>query len=104
MNYTENYRGIKLSIQALDIHLNKSFHESIRSMIDRLERFAGTINFIDVYLRTESNIKMNEKFVKVRLGIPGQDAFAEDTGGYWEATLKSVADKLEKQLRKSKGK
>lgn len=104
MNYTENYRGIKLDIQAMDLQLSKSVHESIRNMIDRLEKHAGTINFADVYLKTEANANVNDKFVKVRLGVPGPDAFAEDTGEYWETTIKSVTDKLDKQLRKTNGK
>lgn len=104
MNYTENYRGIKLDIQSMDLQLSKSVHESIRNMIDRLEKHAGTINFADVYLKTEANANVNDKFVKVRLGVPGPDAFAEDTGEYWETTIKSVTDKLDKQLRKTNGK
>jgi putative sigma-54 modulation protein len=104
MNYTENYRGIKLDIQSMDLQLSKSVHESIRNMIDRLEKYAGTINFADVYLKTEANANVNDKFVKVRLGVPGPDAFAEDTGEYWETTIKSVTEKIEKQLRKTNGK
>jgi putative sigma-54 modulation protein len=88
----------------MDLQLGKSVHESIRNMIDRLENHAGTINFADVYLKTEANANVNDKFVKVRLGVPGPDAFAEDTGEYWETTIKSVTDKLEKQLRKTNGK
>ena len=104
MNYTENYRGIKLDIQSMDLQLGKSVHESIRNMIDRLEKYAGTINFADVYLKTDVNSHVNDKFVKVRLGVPGPDAFAEDTGEYWETTIKSVTEKIEKQLRKTNGK
>jgi putative sigma-54 modulation protein len=104
MSYTENYKGIKIGIQSGDIQLSKSVHESIRNMVDRLEKHAGTINFADVYLTNEVNAKENDKFVKVRLGIPGTDAFAEDSGDYWETTIKSVTEKIEKQLRKSNGK
>jgi putative sigma-54 modulation protein len=104
MSFNENYRGIKLGIQSGDIQLNKSVHESIRNMIDRLEKHAGTINFADVYLTMEANANTNDKFVKVRLGVPGHDAFAEDTGEYWETTIKSVTEKIEKQLRKTNDK
>ncbi len=101
MNYTENYRGIKLDIQAVDINLDDSVQETIRTMVDKLERHAGTINFADVYLKKENASNGTDKFVRVRLGIPGPDAFAEDTGEHWEPTLRSVTGKLEKQLRKS---
>lgn len=104
MNFTENYRGIKLDIQSSEPGLSKSVHETIRNMIDRLERHAGNINFLDVYLKREANANKEDKYVKVRMGLPGPDAFAEETGEYWETALKGVSEKLEKQLRKANGK
>jgi putative sigma-54 modulation protein len=104
MNYTENYRGIKLDVQAIDVNLRESVQEAIRDMVDKLERFAGTINFADVYLKKENTTSGENKFVRVRLGVPGPDAFAEDRGEHWEPTLRSVAAKLEKQLRKNHAK
>lgn len=104
MNYTENYRGIKLDVQAIDINLSASVQQTIRDMMDKLERHAGTINFADVYLKKENTSSQTNKFVRVRLGVPGPDAFAEDTGEHWEPTLRSVSEKIERQLRKSNGK
>jgi putative sigma-54 modulation protein len=103
MNYTENYRGIKLDIQGVDLSLTDSVHQAIREAVDKLERFTDHINFADVYLKIENSNNGINKYVSMRLGVPGPDAFADDRGEYFEPTIKSVADKLQKQLRKSSG-
>jgi putative sigma-54 modulation protein len=104
MNYTDHYKGIKLDIQAVDISIGDSVQQTIRTMLDKLERHAGKINFADVYLKKENAINGKNKFVRVRLGIPGPDAFAEDTGEHWETTIRNVADKIERQLEKVQSK
>ncbi len=104
MSYFENYRGIKLDIQSVDISIGKSVHETIRTVVDKLERHAGKINFTDVYLKKENTANGVDKFVRIRLGIPGPDAFAEDTGEHWETTIRNVADKIERQLKKGNDK
>jgi len=100
MNYTDHYKGIKLDIQAVDIIIGDSVQQAIRTILDKLERYTGEINFADVYLKKENASNGKNKFVRIRLGIPGPDAFAEDTGEHWETTLRSVADKIERQLVK----
>lgn len=104
MNYTENYRGIKLDVQGVDLTLKDSVQQTIREVVDKLERFTDHINFADVYLKIENSNNGLNKYVSMRLGVPGPDAFADDRGEHFEPTLRSVADKLEKQLRKNNGK
>lgn len=103
MNYTENYRGIKLDVQAVDLNLNESVQQTIRDVVDKLEKFTDHINFADVYLKIENANNGVNKYVSMRLGVPGPDAFADDRGEHFEPTLRSVASKLEKQLRKTNG-
>jgi putative sigma-54 modulation protein len=103
MNYTENYRGIKLDVQGVDLTLKDSVQETIREVVDKLEKFTDHINFADVYLKIENSNNGMNKYVSMRLGVPGPDAFADDRGEHFEPTLRSVASKLEKQLRKNSG-
>jgi putative sigma-54 modulation protein len=42
----------------------------------------------------------NKGPVSVRFGIPGNDAFASDSGDNFMALLKSVEEKLRRQLEK----
>ena len=102
MNYTENFEGIKLDIQAADIAITDDLQQSIRNMIGRLKRHISEVNFVDVYFTDKSEKSMDPKTVGVRFGIPGNDAFASDSGDNWMTLLKSVEEKLRRQLKKIK--
>ena len=100
MNYTENFEGIKLDVQAVDITIGDTVQQEIRDMLMRLRRHISEINWVDVYLEEKTGKSTDPKSVSVRLGIPGQDAFASDSGDNFMALLKSVEEKLRRQLEK----
>ena len=102
MNYTEKFEGIKLDIQAADIAITDDLQQSIRNMIGRLKRHISEVNFVDVYFTDKSEKSTDPKTVGVRFGIPGNDAFASDSGDNWMTLLKSVEEKLRRQLKKIK--
>ena len=49
MNYTENYKGIKLDVQSVNLDISDSDQAEIRSAIDKISRFANVVNAVDVY-------------------------------------------------------
>ena len=100
MNYTENFNGIKLDVQAVDITISDNVQQEIRNMLERLQRHISEFNFVDVYFEDKSAKSTDPKTVSVRLGIPGNDAFASDSGDNFMALLKSVEEKLRRQLEK----
>ena len=100
MNYTENFDGIKMDVQAVDINISKTVQQRIREMITRLRRHISEVNWVDVYFKKESAHSTANRTLSVRLGIPGNDVFASDSGNSWIALLKSVEEKLRRQLEK----
>ncbi len=102
MNYTENYRGIKIDVQSVNLDIDNSVQEEIRASIDKLSKFTQDINAVDVYFKTEGKGGTAQHVVGMRVGIPGPDVFAEDKGEHWVPLLKDVVDKLVKQLKKNK--
>src|SRR5579864_3130082 len=100
MNYTENVDGIRMDIQAVHIDLSDNLQQNIRKMILRLHRHFYEVNWVDVHFRKKSNQSTANRKISVRLGIPGNDAFASDSGNNWVALLKSVEGKLRRQLEK----
>jgi putative sigma-54 modulation protein len=100
MNYTENFEGIKLNVQAVDITISETLQQEIRNMILRLRRHVSEINWVDVYFNEKSGKSTEQRSVSVRFGIPGNDAFASDSGADFMALLKSVEEKLRRQLEK----
>lgn len=102
MNYTENFEGIKLDVQAGDINISDDVQQEIRDVIGRLKRHVSQVNFVDVYFTDKSKKSTDAKKVGIRFGIPGNDAYASDSGDNWMALLKSVEEKLRRQLVKIK--
>lgn len=100
MIYTENFEGIKMDIQADHITISDNLQTSIKKMIRRLRRHFYELNWVDVYLRKKSKQSTAKREVSVRLGIPGNDAFASDSGNNWASLLKSIEGKLRRQLEK----
>jgi putative sigma-54 modulation protein len=54
MNYTENFEGIKMDVQAVDINISKTVQQRIREMITRLRSHISEVNWVDVYFKKES--------------------------------------------------
>ncbi|MBC5772877.1 ribosome-associated translation inhibitor RaiA [Pontibacter sp. KCTC 32443] len=100
MNYTENFEGIKLDIQAVDIDISDAMQQNLRDKISKLKRHAKKIDSIDVYFKEESSHSTNTKSVRIRVGVPGNDVFAHDEGDNWYQLLDSVEEKLKRQLEK----
>ena len=100
MNYTENFEGIKLDVQAVDISISDDLQEAVRDSISKLKKHIRDINWVDVYFKVESKQTTEHRSVSMRLGIPGADVFASDTGEEWFTLLKSVEAKLKRQLEK----
>ncbi|WP_299759396.1 ribosome-associated translation inhibitor RaiA [uncultured Pontibacter sp.] len=100
MNYTEHYEGIKLDVQAVDIEISDAIQQSVRNSIDKIRRHIKKIDSVDVYFKEEASQSTNSKSVRMRVGIPGNDVFAQDEGDNWYELLKNVEEKLKRQLEK----
>jgi len=100
MNYTENFDGIKIDVQAVDITIDNELQQSIRDVITRLRRHISDVNFVDVYITEKSEKSTDPRSVGIRFGIPGNDAYASDAGDNWMTLLKNVEEKLRRQLEK----
>lgn len=100
MNYTENFEGIRIDVQAVDITIEQALQQRVREMIARLKRHISEVNWVDVYFKQENKQATDKRTLSVRLGIPGNDAFASDSGENWMALMASVEEKLRRQLTK----
>jgi ribosome-associated translation inhibitor RaiA len=100
MNYNEKIESIKMDVQAPNITLSNRLQQRIRNMMARLQRYVSQVNWADVYLTERSAKSTDPRMVRVRLGIPGPDVFATGTGRHWPVLLKTVEEKLRRQLQK----
>lgn len=100
MNYTENFNGIKIDVQAVDITIQDELQQVVRDTVTKLQRYVREINWVDVHFIIERNHPTESKTVNMRVGVPGPDVFASDSGNEWLPLMKSMEDKLRRQLEK----
>lgn len=100
MNYTENFEGIKLDVQAVDFTPEKQVEERIRKMILYLKRFSNEIVYITIHLEIKGSKSTEQESAKVILGVPGPDIIATEKGDNFMALLTSIEQKLARQLKK----
>lgn len=102
MNYTENYKGIKIDVQSVNLDISDAVQQEIRASIDKLSRFTQNINAVDIYFKTEGQGATATNVIGLRVAIPGPDTFAEVKGDNWVPMLKDAVEKLIRQLQKNK--
>jgi ribosomal subunit interface protein len=103
MNYTENYKGIKIDVQAPQVDLPEGLQAQIRKSIDKISRFTHDINAVDLYFNVSGTGNTAVRELGMRVGIPGPDVFAEEKAkDRWNTMLRSVTDKNIRQLQKDK--
>jgi len=102
MNYTENYRGIKIDVQSPHMEVSEVVQIELRSCIDKLTRFADDINEVDVYINKEGHGGAITTNMGMRVGLPGPDIYAAEDGDNWTGMLKAVTDKNIRQIQKLK--
>lgn len=100
MKYTENKTGINLNVQAVDITIGEDIKEAIWKVINRLSRYFEKIEYVDVFLEDKEGKATLKKQVSIRLGVPGNDAFASEYGDDFHKILSAVEEKLRRQLEK----
>jgi ribosome-associated translation inhibitor RaiA len=100
MKYTENYENVKLDVQTVDITIDDDVKQRLRNLITHLVSRNPKITHANIYLEDKSHKSTNPKSVSIRLGVPGKDPFASDSGDNFMVLLASVEEKLRKQLEK----
>ncbi|AQG80065.1 HPF/RaiA family ribosome-associated protein [Spirosoma montaniterrae] len=96
MEYTID--RIKIDLQTVGFSETEELLATVEKELRRVLRFRNDVVAADIYLREEGTNPANNKQVRWRLGIPGNDLFAEGTGNSWAAGLRDAGDKLRRQF------
>ncbi|GAB3013225.1 HPF/RaiA family ribosome-associated protein [Spirosoma pulveris] len=90
--------SIKIDLQTVGFNETTELVEQVEAELRRIMRFRSDIVAADIYLREEGRNPTDNKLVRWRLGIPGNDLFAEGHGPSWAAGLRDAGDKLRRQF------
>lgn len=91
-------KSIKMDLQTVGFQETPEIAEQVEKELGRLMRFRDDIVASDVYLREEGSNPQNNKTARWRLGIPGNDLFAEGSGPSWQSCLSDASEKLRRQF------
>lgn len=99
MDDQDKLDDVRLDIQAVNIAIDDDFRGRIRGALGRLRRYySGHVITAEVYLREEAHPGPNQKSLRIKYGVPGDDVFAEESGESWDHLLNSVTAKVKHQL------
>lgn len=91
----------KMDIQTIGVEMNAYLDRKIQNLIMKLRHMLPEVNSIDVYLKTNEEA-LAPRTVVLRMGIPGTDIVASDSGNRWKIILKNIEKRVIRQLEKRK--
>ena len=94
---------MKITIQSIHFDASQRLQDYIQKKCDKLDHFYDRITEGSVILKV-TNEKPNNKFVEIKLNVPGDTLFSKETAKTFEAATDLATDKLKEQLRRFKGK
>lgn len=101
MNNIQGQHDLKLDIQTIGVNMNDYLDKKIQNMVKKLKQILPQVNRMDVHLKTNDEA-VNPRTVVLRMGIPGTDIVASDSGDRWKLILKNIEKRVIRQLEKRK--
>ncbi|NLN25300.1 MAG: ribosome-associated translation inhibitor RaiA [Bacteroidetes bacterium] len=96
---------MNITFQYHDVAASQRLEAFITERIEKLQTKYDFIVSADVYFKKENaRDPEGRKNVGIRLNVPGQSIFAEESTNSFEASIAEVIDELRSQLQKQKGK
>jgi putative sigma-54 modulation protein len=95
---------MKVNINAVHFKTDAKLEEFITDKVGKLYQFFEEVISADVILKLDSNEKVKDKIVEVRLVIRGNDLFAKKESKSFEDAIDQAVEALRKQITKHKEK
>lgn len=95
---------MKININAVHFKTDKRLDDFISDKVVKLHQYFEGVIGSDVTLRLDSNDKVKDKIVEIRVIIPGNDLYAKKESKSFEDATTSAVEALRKQLTKYKEK
>ena len=95
---------MKITIQSIHFDASQRLQDYIQKKCNKLDQFYDRITEGSVVLKVQKEEKPNNKFVEIKLNVPGDTLVVKEKGTSFEAATDLATDKLKEQLRRFKGK
>jgi putative sigma-54 modulation protein len=95
---------MKVDVQAVNFTVDKKLVDFVQERMDKLEKYYDKIVSADVFLKVEKTSEKENKFVEVKINVPGDDFLVKKQCKTFEEAVELSAESLERVLVKRKEK
>ncbi|MDX2246037.1 MAG: ribosome-associated translation inhibitor RaiA [Bacteroidia bacterium] len=95
---------MKITIQSIHFDAADRLKDYIQKKCDKLDQFFDRIIDGEVTLKVHNENKGGNKFVELKVNVPGDTLVASESGQTFEEATDLTTDKIKEQLRRYKGK
>lgn len=95
---------MKLQVKSVHFDADRKLLSFIQEKLDKLDQFYDHIIHGEVSLRVENSRDAENKYVQIRLNIPGNDLVAHEQCKTFEEATDLAVEALRKQIAKHKDK
>jgi putative sigma-54 modulation protein len=95
---------MKVNVQAVNFTVDRKLVDFVQERMDRLEKYYDKIVSADVFLKVEKTSYKENKFVEIKINVPGDDFLVKKQCKTFEEAVELSAESLERLLVKRKEK
>ena len=95
---------MKVNVQSVNFNVDKDLIDFIEKKVNGLEKYFDKIVDADVFLKVQQTSEKENKFVDLKLNIPGNDLVVKKQCKTFEEGVMLATDSLKRQLTKKKEK
>ncbi|SHG27885.1 putative sigma-54 modulation protein [Flavobacterium fluvii] len=95
---------MKVNVQAVNFTVDRKLVDFVQERLDRLEKYYDRIVSADVFLKVEKTSEKENKFVEIKINVPGDDFLVKKHCKTFEEAVELSAESLERLLVKRKEK
>jgi putative sigma-54 modulation protein len=95
---------MKVNVQAVNFTVDRKLVDFVQERLDRLEKYYDKIVSSDVFLKVEKTSEKENKFVEIKINVPGDDFLVKKHCKTFEEAVELSAESLERLLVKRKEK
>lgn len=93
-----------INIQTVNFNAKPGLEDYVRTKLSKLEQFYDKIISVQVSMRVENVSEKENKFVDIKLEVPGDDIVVKKSGQSFEECIDLSVDTLKKLIIRKKEK
>ena len=95
---------MKVNVHAVNFIVDRKLVDFVQVRMDKLEKYYDKIVSAEVFLKVEKTSEKENKFVEIKINVPGDDFLVKKQCKTFEEAVELSAESLERLLVKRKEK